>query len=119
MLEHKGRKSGQTRRTVLEVVASHRDAVFVAAAWGSKAQWLKNVEADPRVAFHLGSKRYETLAEFVPKGEALSVMNEYALAHPGALDRLAAFMLDDPGETTTEQARRIADTVPIVRLPRT
>lgn len=119
MLEHTGRKTGRTRRTVLEVVASHPDAVYVAAAWGSKAQWLKNVEADPNVAFFLGSRRYETVAELVPKEEALSVLNEYARAHPRVLGRLAAFMLDDPGETTSEQARRIAESVPIVRLPRT
>lgn len=118
MLEHKGRKSGRTRRTILEVVANHEDAVYVAAAWGSEAQWLKNVRADPSIAFYLGSKRFETTAEMVPKAEAFDLMNEYASAHPKALDRLAAFMIDDPGQTTADRASRVAELVPMVRLPK-
>lgn len=119
MIEHTGRKTGKTRRTVLEVVAVHRNAVYVAAAWGAKAQWLKNIEANPSIVFYLGSKRYETTAEMVSDDEALEVMGEYARAHPRALDRLAAFMLDDPGDTAAEQARRVAESVPMVRLPKT
>lgn len=104
---------------MLEVVARHRDAVYVAAAWGTKAQWLKNVEANPSVVFYLGSKRYQTEAKMVSRGEALEVMSEYARAHPRTLGRLAAFILDDPGDTPVEQARRMAGSVPIVRLPET
>lgn len=119
MLEHIGRKSGATRRTVLEVVASHDDAIYVAAAWGRKAQWLKNVQSDPTVGFYLGSRRYQTRAEMVTVDEAGSIVGEYAASHPRALDRLAAFMLDEPGDTPDEQARRIAESVPMVRLPKT
>ena len=116
MLEHTGRKTGETRRTVLEVVANRDDAVYVAAGWGSAAQWLKNVRADPNVVFYLGSKRHHTVAEMVPEEEAMELMTEYAEAHPRALERLAAFMLEDPGKGAAEQARRVAAAVPMVRL---
>jgi deazaflavin-dependent oxidoreductase (nitroreductase family) len=118
MLEHTGRQSGQTRRTVLEVVANHPDAVYVASGWGSSAQWLKNVRADPRVVFYLGSRRYQTVAEMVTEEGALSVMRQYAARHGRALERLAGLMLDDPGQTGEEQAERVAETVPMVRLPK-
>lgn len=118
MLEHEGRKTGQTRRTVLEVVVDDPDAAHVAAAWGGEAQWLKNVRANPSVRFYLGSHRYETVAEMVTTDEAQRLMSRYAEEHPTALDKLARFMLDDPGDTIEEQASRVATTIPMVRLPK-
>lgn len=118
MLEHVGRKSGEIRRTVLEVVVNDEDAIYVAAAWGEKAQWLQNVRADPNVAFHLGSKKYRCSAEMVPKATAVTLMGRYADEHPKALDKLSSFMLDEPGETAEEQAARIGAAIPFVRLPK-
>lgn len=119
MLEHQGRTSGKTRRTVLEVVADHPDAVYVAAGWGAKAQWLRNIVADPHVTVYLGSSRFRTFAERIDPVEAGAAIAEYAAAHPKTLARLAAFMLEDPGEGPQEQARRLAASVPFVRLPKT
>ncbi|MGD2044131.1 MAG: nitroreductase family deazaflavin-dependent oxidoreductase [Acidimicrobiia bacterium] len=116
MLEHTGRKSGETRRTILEVVVDDPDAAYVAAAWGDKAQWLQNVKADPRVTFHLGSHRYNTEAEVVEPERAHELMERYASLHPKVLDRLASYMLDDPGDSPQEQATRLAERIPVVRL---
>ena len=118
MLEHTGRKSGQTRRTILEVVANHPDAVYVAAGWGARAQWLKNVKANPEVVVYLGSRRFRTSARIVTTNRARAVMGEYAAHHSRALDRLAAFMLADPGKTPEEQAEVVAANVPMVSLPK-
>jgi deazaflavin-dependent oxidoreductase (nitroreductase family) len=119
MIEHIGRNSGQIRRAILEVVANRAGAVYVAAGWGSESQWLKNLQANPNVSFHLGSKRHVAIAEMVGSVDARSVIEEYATAHPRAFGRLAAFMLDDPGETSQIQARRVGEIVPIVRLSKT
>jgi len=119
MLEHVGRRSGETRRTVLEVVLNEEDAVYVASGWGASSQWLRNIEVNPSVVFHLGTKRYETTAVIVDQAEAKTVMDAYAAKHSKALGRLASFMLDDPGETLDVQAQRVAETIPIVRLPKT
>jgi deazaflavin-dependent oxidoreductase (nitroreductase family) len=116
MLEHVGRKSGEIRRTVVEVVLDDEHAVYIASGWGSSAQWFRNIEANPSVVFHLGNKRYATTAVIVEQAEAGRVMDSYADAHPKALGRLASFMLDDPGETVEVQARRVAETIPMVRL---
>lgn len=119
MLEHTGRKSGETRRTVLEVVVNDPDAIYVAAGWGSQAQWLKNVKANPRVTVHLGSRKFSCVAELISKETANAVMSRYAADHPKTLDELAAFMLDDPGDSPVEHAARIAATIPMVRLSKT
>lgn len=118
MLEHTGRKSGQVRQTILEVVVNDPDAAYVAAAWGKSAQWLRNVEADPHVTVYLGSRRFDTEAVRVGIETAHDLMGRYATAHPKALDRLAAFMLEDPGDTVEQKAARVADHVPMVRLPK-
>ncbi len=118
MLEHVGRKSGETRRTVLEVVADQEDAVYVAAAWGSKAQWLANIEANPAVVFYHGSHRYSTTAEIIGVDQAREIMAGYADEHPGLLKRLSSMMIDDPAETPEGQADQIAETIPMVRLPK-
>ena len=118
MLEHTGRKSGELRRTILEVVVNDPEAAYVAAAWGGKAQWLQNVAANPEVTVYLGSRKYATEAEMVATDEAHALMSRYATMHPKVLDRLASYMLDDPGGTAEEQAVRVADHVPMVRLPK-
>jgi hypothetical protein len=50
MLEHIGRRSGAPRYAVLEVVdhPSH-DSYVVASGFGRKAQWFRNIQANPRV----------------------------------------------------------------------
>lgn len=118
MLEHTGRKSGETRRTVLEVVVNDPDAIYVAAAWGTEAQWLKNVKADPDVVFHLGSRKYRTTVEMVTRERAHQLMEDYAEKHPKALERLSRFMLDDPAETVEAEADQVAELIPMVRLPK-
>ena len=118
MLEHIGRNSGERRRVVLEVVANEPDAVYVPSAWGTRAQWYQNIQANPDVVVHLGRHSYETVAEAIDKDEAHRVMAAYGEAHPKTLGRLANYMLEDPGETTEEQVDQVATVVPFVRLPK-
>jgi deazaflavin-dependent oxidoreductase (nitroreductase family) len=48
LITHTGRKSGQPRRTMVEF---HKldGRKYVAAAYGPRAQWVKNIQADPYV----------------------------------------------------------------------
>ena len=119
MIEHIGRKSGKVRRTVLEGVADEGDAVYLAAAWGAKAQWLQNVKANPNVRVHLGRLRFDSVAEVLEREEAFRVLTEYSDAHPWSLAGLSRFMLNDPGETLGEQIEEVSALVPFVRLPKT
>lgn len=118
MIEHRGRKTGRMRRTVLEVVARSGGPIYVAAAWGKKAEWLKNLEADPHVVVHSAGSRYETKAIVIDHDRANTVLSDYADHHPKTLRSLARFMLEDPGSTVEQSIERIASSVPIVELPR-
>ena len=56
MLEHVGRKSGVPRYAVLEVVDHPTpDTYVVASGFGRKAQWFRNIRANPRVRVYVGS----------------------------------------------------------------
>ncbi len=86
MLEHIGRKSGLRRYAVLEVVdRPEPDTYVVVAGFGRRAQWYRNVEAEPRVRLWLGSRR-PVAAEARPLGgeEAGASLRRYAAAHPRA-----------------------------------
>ncbi|MGH8873028.1 MAG: nitroreductase family deazaflavin-dependent oxidoreductase [Acidimicrobiia bacterium] len=118
MLEHRGRKTGKLRRTVLEVVANPPDALYVAAAWAAESDWLKNIEANPQVMVHCGFERFRTDAQVIEEDVARSVLADYAEQHSGAFRRLACFMLADPALTVAENIDRVASTIPFVKLPR-
>ena len=58
MLEHLGRKSGTRRYVVLEVVARPRPGTYVVASgFGTRAQWFRNVRANPHVRVYAGGHR--------------------------------------------------------------
>jgi deazaflavin-dependent oxidoreductase (nitroreductase family) len=118
MIEHRGRVSGEIRRTVLEVIVIEDNTIYVAAGWGESAQWLKNIRHDPRVVVHLGSRRFQTNAEMVPVDQARQIMDDYTENNPGfVMKMLGGFMLDKPGETPKEIGENIATNIPMVALP--
>jgi deazaflavin-dependent oxidoreductase (nitroreductase family) len=57
MIEHIGRKSGARRYVVLEVVDHPApDTYVIASGFGAKAQWFRNIQANPRVRMYTGSR---------------------------------------------------------------
>ncbi|MGH3811135.1 MAG: nitroreductase family deazaflavin-dependent oxidoreductase [Pseudonocardiaceae bacterium] len=49
LLEHIGRRSGQPRHVVLEVIDRAAGGWYVVSAYGERAQWLRNIRRQPRV----------------------------------------------------------------------
>lgn len=86
MIEHRGRKSGQLFRTVVEVAGrSERTGEwYVVSGFGLKADWYRNIRAGQLEAIWLGARRTSASARFVEPGEAGSVMEKYEEAHPRA-----------------------------------
>jgi deazaflavin-dependent oxidoreductase (nitroreductase family) len=86
MLEHTGRKSGVPRYVVLEAVDHpHPRTYVVAAGFGDRAQWLRNVRASPRVRVYTGSRRpVAATARPLTSEETAAALTAYARAHPRA-----------------------------------
>lgn len=116
-LEHVGRKSGATHRTVLEVIGHDEPtgALYVASGWGERAQWLRNIMENPTVAVTWRTTRLAATAERLSVDEAERIYSLYAQRYPRAFRSLAAILLGS-GREAPPSARKVAESVPVVAL---
>jgi deazaflavin-dependent oxidoreductase (nitroreductase family) len=84
MLEHTGRMTGARRFAVLEVVARPGPTTFViASGFGARAQWFRNVRANPNVRVYLGVRGpAAATARLLTSEEASAALTAYASSHP-------------------------------------
>lgn len=112
LIEHTGRRSGLRRQTVVEVVQRTERSVDVAAAWGERSDWYRNLMADPTCRISTGSwRRRPAVASRLAPQDAAEVLTRYGRDHPRAaraLGRRFALPFDDPG--------RMAEAIPLLRL---
>jgi deazaflavin-dependent oxidoreductase (nitroreductase family) len=93
-LTHTGRVSGLPRQVVLEVVKHDpdNDTYYIAAAWGEKSDWVKNIRANPNVKVQVANRNNDMLAEqLTPEQGELTIL-DYAQRHPSAMTNLARYM---------------------------
>lgn len=88
MQEHKGRKTGARRRTLLEVASTEGGLPVVVSGFGPASDWLRNVRANPGVGIRWGSRRFDAEARPLSGDEASVVFEKYRPDHP----RLARFL---------------------------
>jgi len=84
MLEHTGRTSGRRRFVVLEVVGHPAAGSYlVVSGFGSRAQWFRNIQAEPRVRLYTGSRRpAPARARVLTRDQARTALAAYAAARP-------------------------------------
>lgn len=114
MLEHTGRKSGIRRYVVLEVIGHPaQDRYLVAAGFGERSQWFRNIKANPRVSVH--TNRHASAAasaRVMTRQEADRALANYADRHPRAWERFRPIL-----EKTLGEPISATDTpLPIVEL---
>lgn len=115
LLHHTGRKSGQLRQAVLEVVKRDGDDYYIAAGFGRKSHWFQNIEANPHNAIEVGRKKLQVHAEILTPEQSSALMVDYAQRHPKAARRLTQIL----GYTITSDADYATlgrDHIPFVRL---
>lgn len=90
MLEHTGRNSGARRYAVLEVVDHPAPGSYVVASgFGRKAQWFRNIEAQPRVRVYTGSRApRRATARVLTQDEVDRTLAAYRSRHPKAWERM-------------------------------
>lgn len=104
MLEHIGRNTGTRRYVVLEIVGHPApDSYVVASGFGAKAQWFRNVAANPRVRVYVGSHRpARATASILDQRAADSTLADYIAEHPRAWARFKAVLERTLGRQVTE-----------------
>jgi len=117
LLEHRGRRSGRIRQVVLETLRVEDSTLHLISGYGWRAQWLRNIEADPRVRVTCGWARPRGgRATILPPAAGVAVLEEYRRRHPIAT-RLLAPALDLPELEATEPIpEELAQEHPVVRV---
>jgi deazaflavin-dependent oxidoreductase (nitroreductase family) len=79
VLTHVGRRSGRVHETVLKVLNYDpitRESI-VASAWGTRADWYRNLQARPALAIRTGRAWYVPEMRTLPPGEAFAVFSDW------------------------------------------
>lgn len=110
MLEHVGRNSGTRRRVVLEVLARPaRGEYVIIAGFAQKAQWYRNIRANPHVRVSTGFRRnMPALAVPMTQTESAAVLDACKQRHPAELEQMSRIFQQVCG--------RPIEAMPMVRL---
>lgn len=118
MIEHRGRKSNNPYRTVIEV-AGRGDAAnsyIVTSGTGPRADWYQNIRAGKLDAVWIGSSRHaDASVRFLESREAADVFKRYETDHPKTAEKLMASM--GVGYDGTDVGRvEMMDRIPMVEF---
>ncbi len=115
VLTHRGRKTGRLRQTVLEVVRydPRTREVVVAAGWGSRADWYRNLQVSPAVEILIAGDRYTPEQRFLSVEEVDAVLRDYVCRHTRTA-RLFARLFGFPLLGSDAERREGAAALPMV-----
>ncbi len=83
MLTTVGRKSGQPRRAVVDLLKrdAATDTYYVVSAYGELSDWYRNLEANPAVQVQVRWRRFAGRATIVPQDEAEAFVLGFSRQH--------------------------------------
>lgn len=117
LLEHVGRKSGQVRQAVLEVLKRDKtsDVYYLAAGFGPASDWYLNLLKTPQAKIQSGFRKANVIAEVLSMDEAGRIILDYARRYPFAIRTLARIIGYEVKKGEVDY-REFAKVVPIVAL---
>jgi deazaflavin-dependent oxidoreductase (nitroreductase family) len=101
---------------VIEVIDQdmRSGSYVVAAAWGNKSDWYKNIEAEPHVNIGVGTKRFPAVARTLSSQEAAQHLDAYAAKHPFAFRQLGSLLLGLKSHDPVEIVKAFIEAIPFV-----
>jgi len=98
-LKHWGRKSGQLKETVIEVIDQDKTngVLYSASGFGTQSQWFKNISVNNAVFVTLRNTEFEASASVLSADQATEVLLRYLKAHPNSIKsvaRLSGYEMD-------------------------
>jgi deazaflavin-dependent oxidoreductase (nitroreductase family) len=120
LLNHIGRKSGERRQAVVEVVhyESQTGVYMIASGFGDKSDWYQNLLKTPYVKIQVGKNEMDVIAIPLPPEQSGQAMMDYAHRNPSAakaLMRICGFRVDGSDEDYFIVGR---DYIPFLELKR-
>ena len=102
---HHGRQSGKRYVSGLEVMERHDGELLVFSAWGTRADWYRNIKANGVAELWDGRKRYVDVAfRTVSPDEAFEALGHYERDHRKSAQTFLPRML--PGYDFSDRSRR-------------
>lgn len=117
LLQHRGRRTGQPRFVVLQVVRREPARILVVSGYGPSSQWFRNVQVTPEVRVWTGRRRaVPATATVVSAAAARTVLAFYRRSQPISATMLG--MVIGVPELAPDRALPpdIADRLPMVAL---
>lgn len=114
MLGHRGRRSGELRQVVLEIVEQPSPGTYrVVSGMGATSQWYRNLAADPRcLVSTMDLQSLPATAVLLGPAEVAPVLARYAAERPmgwAVLERATRRQL--PEVVSAEEFLRVVDLV--------
>lgn len=89
-----GRKSGKSRATMVDVMDYDPDAdtYYIEAAYGSRADWTRNIEAHPRFLAQVGRRKFQARLSALSGESAAELMVKFYRARPAYVRAVMAMV---------------------------
>jgi len=115
LLNHIGRKSGQPKQAVIEIVKidSQNNTIYSVSGFGEKAQWFQNIMHTPDVNIQVSSRKLSAHAERLSTEDGEKILLDYAYHHPTALRELSK-ILNISYDGKPETIHAMAQVLPVV-----
>lgn len=82
MLTTVGRKSGRPHRAVVDIVQRNGEAVYVVAAYGRGADWVRNLEANPSLKAQTGWRQFDAKSVFLSEADTSTFLLDFYRRRP-------------------------------------
>lgn len=119
LLNHIGRKTGQPRQTVVEVVKHDHvdDTYYIVSGWGHKANWYQNLLATPAITIQVGRRNLAVKAETLSPEKGAEILQDYRRQQPLAARELSRLLGIDFFQSTPSRLEEIVrKSLPVVAL---
>lgn len=116
LLTTTGRKSGLPRTVPLQYEVGPDGAIYLGAALGERADWYRNILADPCVRVQIGRRAFEGLAEPVSDPARIADFLELRLRNHPRMVRAILKADGVSGEPSREELEKYAETLKMVIL---
>ncbi|MEZ5117748.1 MAG: nitroreductase family deazaflavin-dependent oxidoreductase [Candidatus Nanopelagicales bacterium] len=116
MITHVGRKSGLTRRTVVEVARHDPDVPewYVVSGFGPRSDWFRNLQANPALRIDVGTHHFVPEQRFLGVAQTEELLRDYQRRHPRAAKELGKRLLGADFDASPESLHSLAERMPAV-----
>jgi deazaflavin-dependent oxidoreductase (nitroreductase family) len=84
LLTTTGRKTGKHRQTLVDVMSYDKvtDTYYIEAAYGSRADWFKNIQVNPIFQAQVGRRKFDARAEILTESIAGEMLVQFFRRNP-------------------------------------